>query len=153
LYDRGYKGFIYHSHGVVNRDFLRVGGKAVEGAIAPVGPSMVAEQLPDSNPIKKVALRLIKEYESAYGPGTRNVFASSTYDAYLLIAKAVPVALKKAKPGTPEFRQALRDALETSKEVVGSFAVYNMTPTDHFGVDSRARVLVHVENGEWKLLR
>jgi branched-chain amino acid transport system substrate-binding protein len=153
LVERGYKGPIYHSHGVVNKDFLRVGGKSVEGAIAPVGPVMVAEQLPDSNPIKGVALEFLKKYEGTYGAGSRNGFAPSSYDAFLLISHAVPVALKKAKPGTPEFRQALRDALENTKNVVGSFAVYNMTPTDHFGVDSRARVLVTVKDGEWKLLR
>jgi branched-chain amino acid transport system substrate-binding protein len=153
LVERGYKGPIYHNHGVINRDFLRVGGKAVEHAMAPTGPVMVAEQLPDSNPIKKVAMEFNKSYEASFGAGTRNAFAAYSYDGYLRLEQAVPVALKKARPGTAEFRQALRDALENSKEVVGTHAVYNTKPGDHNGVDRRARVLVEVVNGEWKLVK
>jgi len=153
LVERGYKGPIYHNHGIINKDFLRVGGKALEGAMAPTGPVMVAEQLPDSNPVKKTSLEFTKLYEGAFGAGSRNAFSAYSYDAYLLADKAVPEAMKKAKPGTPEFRQALRDALEQTKEVVGTHGVYNMTATDHAGVDSRARVLVRVENGDWKLVK
>jgi branched-chain amino acid transport system substrate-binding protein len=153
LAERGYRGRVYHNHGVINKDFLRVGGKSLESAFAPTGPVMVAEQLPDSNPIKKVALEFTKVYEGAYGAGSRNAFAAYSYDAYLLADHAVPVAMKKAKPGTPEFRQALRDALETTKDVVGTHGVYTMSPTDHAGVDNRARVLVRVENGDWKLVK
>jgi branched-chain amino acid transport system substrate-binding protein len=153
LAERGYKGIIYHNHGVINKDFLRVGGKNLEGALAPTGPVMVAEQLPDSNPIKKVSLEFTKAYEAAHGAGTRNAFAAYSWDAYLLADAAVANAMKKAKPGTPEFRQALRDALESTKDVVGTHGVYNMTATDHAGVDQRARVLVRVENGDWKLVK
>lgn len=153
LVERGYKGPVYHNHGIINKDFLRVGGKALEGAMAPTGPVMVAEQLPDSNPVKKTSLEFTKLYEGAFGAGTRNAFSAYSYDAYLLADKAVAEAMKKAKPGTPEFRQAVRDALEGSKEVVGTHGVYNMTATDHAGVDTRARVLVRVENGDWKLVK
>lgn len=153
LVERGFKGPIYHNHGVINRDFLRVGGKNIEHAMAPTGPVMVAEQLPDSNPIKKVALEFTRLYEAAYGAGSRNAFAAYSYDAYLRLAQAVPVALKTAKPGTPEFRAALRAALENSKEVVGTHAVYNTTAADHNGVDKRSRVLVEASNGEWKLVK
>lgn len=153
LVERGFKGPIYHNHGVINRDFLRVGGKNIEHAMAPTGPVMVAEQLPDSNPIKKVALEFTKLYEAVYGAGSRNAFAAYSYDAYLRLAQAVPGALKTAKPGTPEFRAALRTALENSKEVVGTHAVYNTTPADHNGVDRRSRVLVEASNGEWKLVK
>lgn len=153
LVERGYKGRIYHNHGVINKDFLRVGGKSLEGAMAPTGPVMVAEQLPDSNVTKKVALDFTKAYEGAFGPGSRNAFAAYSYDAYLLADQAVAAASKTAKPGTPEFRQAVRDALESTKELVGTHGVYNMTPTDHAGVDNRARVLVKVEAGDWKLVK
>lgn len=153
LADRGYKGRVYLNHGVINRDFLRIGGKSLEGAYAPTGPVMVAEQLPDTNPTKKTALEFTKIYESAYGVGSRNAFAAYAYDAYLLADAAVAVASKKAGPGTPEFRQALRDALESSKDVVGTHGVYTMTPSDHSGVDQRARVLVQVERGDWKLVK
>ena len=153
LVERGYKKQIYHNHGTVNRAFIKVGGKDVEGAIAPTGPLIVAEDLPADNPVKKVALDFVTRYEKTFGAGTRNGFAGYSYDGFLLLDAAVPNAAKKAKPGTPEFRQALRDALENVKNVVGTHGVYNMTPTNHNGLDQRARVLVHVENGEWKLLK
>lgn len=153
LRERGYKGPIYHNHGVINKDFLRVGGKALEGAYAPTGPVMVAEQLPDTNPIKKVALEFTEAYESKFGEGSRNAFAAYSWDAYLLADNAVAEALKKAKPGTPEFRPALREALENGGEVVGTHGVYDMSPTDHTGLDQRASALVQVENGNWKLVK
>lgn len=153
LRERGYKGPIYNNPAIINNDFLRVGGKSVEGAYAVTGPVMVAEQLPDSNPIKKVAMDFTQAYEKAYGPGTRNAFSAYSWDAYLLADQAVAAAVKKAKPGTPEFRTALRDALEASKEVVGTHAVYNMSKTDHTGVDDRSSVLVQIENGKWKLIK
>jgi branched-chain amino acid transport system substrate-binding protein len=153
LRERGYKGLVYQTHGSIGRDFIRVGGKNVDGALAPTGPLMVAEDLPDSNPIKKVSLDFFKQYEAQFGADTRNAFSGYSYDAFLLFAAALPEALKKAKPGTPEFRQALRDALENVKEVVGTHAVYTMSPKDHNGIDQRSRVMVRVDNGQWKLAR
>jgi branched-chain amino acid transport system substrate-binding protein len=153
LVDRGYKKQIYHNHGTVNREFIKLGGKTVEGAIAPSGPLIVAEDLPDDNPIKPVALDFTKRYEQTFGEGSRNAFSGYSYDGYLLLNAAVPVAMQKAKPGTPEFRQALRDALENVHNVVGTHGVYNMTEKDHSGLDNRARVLVRVENGDWRLIK
>jgi branched-chain amino acid transport system substrate-binding protein len=153
LVERGYKKPIYHNHGTVNREFIKVGGKAVEGAIAPTGPLIVPEDLPADNPVKKVATDFTKRYEQTFGEGTRNAFAGYSYDGYLLLDAAAAIALKKAQPGTPEFRQALRDALEGLKNVVGTHGVYNITPTNHNGLDERARVLVHVDNGVWRLMQ
>lgn len=153
LRDRGYQGPIYHNHGVINRDFLRVGGKALEGGFAPTGPVMVAEQLPDDNPIKKVALDFSKAYEGKFGEGSRNAFSAYTYDAYLIADAAVAKAKEKAKPGTAEFRQALRDAIENTREVVGTHGIYTMSPTDHIGVDERAAVLVRITDGNWQLVK
>jgi branched-chain amino acid transport system substrate-binding protein len=150
---RGFKGNVYHNHAVLNNDFLRVGGKEVEGAIAPSGPVMVAEFLPDSNPIKKVATTFITKYEGKYGAGSRDPYAAYAYDAYLIADRAVNTAKASAQPGTPAFREALRKAIETNKEVIGTHAVYNMTPTDHIGVDARAAVLVRVQGGKWVLLK
>lgn len=152
LKERGFKGNIYHTHGILGPDFLRIGAANVEGAYATSGPLMVAGDLPDSNPIKKVALDFFKSMEANY-PQVRNSFAGYSYDAVLLLKSAIPAAMKKAKPGTPEFRQALRDALEASKDVIGTHAVYTMTPSDHTGVDKRARVLVKVEGGAFKLAK
>lgn len=153
LIERGYKGKFYQTHGIANRDFLRVGGKNVEGTIFPVGPMLLAEQLADSHPSKKPALEYIKTYETAHGANSRSTFGGHGWDAYLLLNRAVPEALKKARPGTPEFRMALRDALENVKELPGVHGVFNMSPKDHNGFDGRAAVMATVENGDWKILK
>ena len=153
LVERGYKGKYYQTHGIANRDFLRVGGKNVEGTIFPVGPMLLAEQLPDSHPSKKPALDYIKLYEGAHGPNSRSTFGAHAYDAYLLLTRAVPEAMKKAKPGTPEFRMALRDALEGVKELPATHGVFNMSATNHNGFDARAAVMATVTNGDWNLLK
>ena len=153
LIERGYKKGIYHNHGTVNAEFIKVGGKAVSGAVAPTGPLVVPEELPDSHPAKKVSLDFTKRYEAAFGAGTRNAFAGYAYDAYLLVDAAAPAALKKGKPGTPEFREALRASLESVRNVVGTHGVYNMNAETHNALDERARVLVHVDNGAWHLMK
>ena len=153
LVERGYKGRIYHNHGTVNAEFIKVGGKSVEGAIAPTGPLIVPEELPASHATKAVSLDFIKRYEAAFGAGSRNAFAGYTHDAVMLLGAAIPEAAKKAKPGTPEFRAALRDALENVKNLVGTHGVYSPTAANHNGLDDRARVLVRVENGAWRLMK
>jgi len=150
LKERGYTGKMYQTHGVANADFLRVGGKDVDGTFLPAGPVLVADQLPASNPVKKSALAYVAAYEAAYGKGSVSTFGAHAWDAGLLMSSAVPVALKKAQPGTPEFRAALRDALEQTKDVAGAHGVFTMSATDHLGLDQRARVMVKIENGAWK---
>ena len=152
LKERGYKGKIYQTHGVANNDFLRVCGKDCEGTWLPAGPLLVADQLPDSNPVKKSALVYKSAYEKAYGPGSVSTFGGHAWDAGQLLVAAVPVALKTAQPGTKEFRKALRDALEGIKNLPVSHGVVNMGPTDHLGLDQRARVMVQIQNGQWKLV-
>jgi len=153
LVERGYKGRIYHNHGTVNAEFIKVGGKSVEGAIAPTGPLIVPEELPANAPTKAVSLDFTRRYEAAFGPGSRNAFAGYTNDAVMLLGAAIPEAAKKAKPGTPAFRAALRDALENVNNVVGTHGVYSPTPANHNGLDDRARVLVRVESGTWRLMK
>ncbi len=153
LVERGWKKPIYHNHGTVNAEFIRVGGKAVQGAVAVTGPLVVPEELPDSAPTKKVSLDFTQRYEKTFGAGTRNAFAGYSYDGMLLLNAAVPEALKKAKPGTAEFREALRAALENVKNVVGTHGVYNMNAKNHNGLDERARVVVQVENNGWHLVK
>jgi len=150
---RGYKGKIYQTHGVANADFLRVVGQDGNGAFLPAGPMLVYEQLPDSNAVKKSAADYVNKYEGKYGPGTRTTFGGHAWDAYMLLQRAIPEALKKAQPGSKAFRGALRDTLENTKEVSGSNGVFNMSPSDHNGMDNRARVMVRIENGKWMLLR
>ena len=151
LKERGYTGLIYQTHGVANADFLRVGGKNVEGTYLPAGPVLVARQLPASNPVRASAIAYVTAYEAKYGKDSVSTFGGHAWDAGQLMAAAVPVALKKAQPGTPEFRAALRDALENTKNLAGAHGIFNMSPTDHLGLDQRARVMVKIENGTWKV--
>jgi branched-chain amino acid transport system substrate-binding protein len=153
LKEKGYKGLMYQTHGVANNDFLRVGGKDVEGAFLPVGPMVIANQLPNDNPVKKSALDYVGKYEAAYGKGSVSSFGGHAWDAGVLLGNAIPLALKKAKPGTVEFRRALRDALEGSTNLAGAHGIFNMTPNDHQGFDQRARVMGTIENNTWKLVK
>jgi len=150
LKERGYAGQYYQTHGVANNDFLRVGGKDVEGTYLPAGPVLVADQLPPNNPVKASALDYIAKYEAANGKGSVSTFGAHAWDAGRLMSAAAAVALKTAQPGTPAFRAALRDALEKINELHGAHGVFNMSPTDHLGLDQRARVMVKIENGAWK---
>jgi branched-chain amino acid transport system substrate-binding protein len=152
LVERNYKGQIYHAGGMVNADFLRVGGKAVEGIYSPTPPLVVTEQLPTGYPTKKAGLEFLKLYEAKYGAKSRSQYAGHVWDAVKVLDVAIPVAMKKGKPGTIQFREALRDAMENVKNVTGVQAVYNMTPADHSGIDQRGMVMVKVENGTWKLV-
>ena len=150
---RNYKGKIYQTHGVANPDFLRVVGKDGNGTILPIGPMLVFEQLPDSNPLKKSAAEYINKYEAKFGKDSRSTFGGHAWDASVMLSAAIPEALKKAKPGTKEFRLALRDALENMKEVVATHGVYTMSPTEHNGLDNRARTMIKIENGKWVLAK
>jgi len=153
LNERGFKGTVYQTYGVANADFLRVAGKDADGSFFAVAPVMTVDELPDSAPMKKNALDFTRRYEEAHGPGTRSIFASNIWDGSMLVQRAVGMALKSAKPGTPEFRKAVRDALESTKDFVSTQGVFNMTPQDHVGYDERAAVMVEVRGGKWHLLK
>jgi branched-chain amino acid transport system substrate-binding protein len=146
---RGYKGKIYHNHGTGNRDFLRVCGADCNGTFLPTSPVLVAAQLPDDHPAKRLALAYIKLYEAQRGPGSVSAFGSYAWDAGMLLNRAVPLAMKAGAPGTPEFRRALRDALEGTKNFADTNGLVNMTPNDHIGLDQRARVMVEIRDGKW----
>jgi len=152
LVDQGYKGQVYQTHGAALQAFLQLGGKKVEGTILAASLMLVLPEIADSNPSKKLALDYIAAYEKLNGskPAT---FGANVYDAGLLLQQAIPVAAKKAKPGTKEFRAALRDALEATHELVGTQGVYTMSPADHSGFDQRGRELIVVKNGNWALLK
>ncbi|MDQ6621671.1 MAG: ABC transporter substrate-binding protein [Pseudomonadota bacterium] len=153
LASRNFKGKIYQTHGVANPDFLRVVGKDGEGTILPIGPMLVYEQLPDSNPVKKSAAEYITKYEAKYGKDSRTTFGGHAWDAYLLLARAAPEAMKKARPGTREFRAALRDAIENTNELVATHGVFTMSAKDHNGLDQRASTMIRIDNGRWMLAR
>jgi branched-chain amino acid transport system substrate-binding protein len=152
LRERGYQGPIYQTHGAVTYDFIRIAGPAAEGAIFASGPVMVPELQPEDAATRAPGLDFVTAYESAHGPNTRTQFAAHTYDALLILKAALPKALEAAEPGTPEFRNALRDAIENAGDVAASQGVFNYMPEDHYGLDERARVLLTVENGQFVLV-
>jgi branched-chain amino acid transport system substrate-binding protein len=152
LHRRGYKGLIYGNHGMVSPAFLRVGGSAVEGTIAVTGPVVVYDQLPEGTPSRGPATKFMQAMVEKFGPDSVSPFAGYSEDAFLLIKSALPSALKTAEPGTEAFRTALRGELEKTHDMVGTHGVYSMTPTNHNGMDDRARVLVQAVDGRWKLM-
>ncbi|WP_233865418.1 ABC transporter substrate-binding protein [Paraburkholderia adhaesiva] len=151
LKERGYAGKYYQTHGVANNDFLRVCGKDCEATYLPAGPLLVADQLPDSNAAKQSALAYKSAYEKAYGVGSISTFGGHAWDAGLLLQHAIPAALKAGQPGTKAFRDALRTALENTHDLAGAHGIFNMSATDHAGLDQRARVMVEIVGGKWKL--
>jgi len=151
LRDQGFKGTIYQTHAVATDDFIKLGKDKVEGTVLAAGPMLVIDEIADANPTRKVALAYIATYERQFGTNPAT-FGANTWDAGLLLERAIPIALKTAKPGTEAFRSALRDALENEREVVGCQGVFNMSPTNHNGMDERARVLATVRDGKFRLL-
>jgi branched-chain amino acid transport system substrate-binding protein len=148
---RGYTGLIYQTHGAASMDFIRIAGKAAEGVLMASGPVMDPEDQPDSALTKKPGLVLDKAYEAKYGPNSRSQFAGHSFDAFLVLERIIPVALKTAKPGTPEFREAIRQALLTERDIAASQGVYNFTDKDRYGLDDRSRILLTVKDGKYVL--
>lgn len=151
LAERGYKGKVYQTHAAATPDLMRVGGKTVEGTYVVSGPALLGDQLPESHPSKKQALNFVANFEKAYGANTRNQFAGHAYDFQIAMEKVIPMALKKGKPGTPEFRAAIRDGLETMGRTVFSHGVMNWTATDHEGYTMETGVMTKVVDGKFKV--
>jgi branched-chain amino acid transport system substrate-binding protein len=153
LTDRGYKGQIYGTHGLINADFVRVGGASVEGLQVPSGPVMVADQLPADSPLRKVALDFRKAYQQVHGSLPTDAFSAYTFDAWLVFADAAQRALAtKAEPGTPEFRLALHDAIAATRELTGTHGVFSFKPNEPYGLDKRSAVVIRLDKGQWKLV-
>ena len=149
LRERGYKGLIYQTHGAASMDFIRIAGASAEGVIMASGPVMIPEGQPDSALTKKPGLALDKAYEAKYGPNSRSQFAGHSYDAFEALKRLIPVALKTAKPGTPEFREAIRQAMLSEHEIAASQGVYNWTEKDRSGLDDRSRIILTVKDGKY----
>lgn len=152
LAERGYKGQLYGTHGLINADFVRVAGSSANGLMVPSGPVMVAEQLPASNPVRSVAIEFREAYKRKEGAYPVDAFAAYTYDAYLVFADAAARAMKHAAPGTPAFRTALRDAIAATHELAGTQGVYNFSPNEAYGLDKRSALVIRLEQGQWKLV-
>jgi branched-chain amino acid transport system substrate-binding protein len=153
LRERGYKGLIYQTHGAASMDFIRIAGPAAEGVFMASGPVMVPEDQPDSALTRKPGLALNTAYEAKHGANSRSQFAGHSYDAFLVLERVIPVALKKGKPGTPEFREGIRQALLTERDIAASQGVYNFTEKDRYGLDDRSRILLTVKNGKYVLVK
>ena len=149
LRERGYKGLIYQTHGAASMDFIRIAGPAAEGVIMASGPVMNPEGQPDNALTKKPGLALNAAYEAKYGPNSRSQFAGHSYDAFEVLKRVIPVALKAGKPGTPEFREGIRQAWLTERDIVASQGVYNFTEKDRYGLDDRSRIILTVKNGKY----
>jgi branched-chain amino acid transport system substrate-binding protein len=149
LRERGYKGLIYQTHGAASMDFIRISGPAAEGVIMASGPVMDPEDQADSALTKKPGLALDTAYEAKYGANSRSQFAGHAYDAFQVLLRVIPVALKTAKPGTPEFREAIRQAFLSEHEIAASQGVYNFTEKDRYGLDDRSRILLTVKDGKY----
>jgi branched-chain amino acid transport system substrate-binding protein len=149
LRERGYKGLLYQTHGAASMDFIRIAGAAAEGVIMSAGPIMSPETQADSAPTKKPGLTLNTAYEAKYGANSRSQFAGHSYDAFEVLKRVIPPALKAGKPGTPEFREGLRQAFISEKEIVATQGVYNWTEKDRYGLDDRSRILLTVKDGKY----
>jgi branched-chain amino acid transport system substrate-binding protein len=153
LRERGYKGLIYQTHGAASMDFIRIAGPAAEGVLMASGPVMDPEDQPESALTKKPGLTLDKAYEAKYGASSRSQFAGHSYDAFLVLERIIPVALKTAKPGTVEFREAIGQALISERDIAASQGVYNFTDKDRYGLDDRSRILLTVKDGKYVLAK
>src|ERR1700744_584468 len=149
LRERGYRGLIYQTHGAASMDFIRIAGPSAEGVIMASGPVMSPETQPDSALTKKPGLALDTAYEAKYGPNSRSQFAGHSFDAFEVLKRVIPVALKTAKPGTPEFREAIRQAFLSEREIAATQGVYNFTEKDRYGLDDRSRILLTVKDGKY----
>ncbi|MBY4871233.1 branched-chain amino acid ABC transporter substrate-binding protein [Burkholderia sp. Bp9017] len=152
LIERGYKGAIYQTHGIATPEFIKLGGKDVEGTLFPTQPVVVARTLPADHPARKAALAFVDAYEAKYGAGTVTQFAGDAAGVYPRLADAVGRALKTAQPGTPAFRTALRRELERAHELVVPNGVVNTSEKDHVGLDQRASVMGIVRHGQFVYL-
>jgi branched-chain amino acid transport system substrate-binding protein len=149
LRERGYKGLIYQTHGAASMDFIRIAGASADGVLMASGPVMNPEGQDDSALTKKPGLALNTAYEAKYGPNSRSQFAGHSYDAFEVLKRVVPVALKAGRPGTAEFRDAVRAALLTEREIAATQGVYNFTEKDRYGLDDRARIILTVKDGKY----
>ena len=132
---------LYQSHGVADDDFIKIAGSAAEGARLPTGAVIIAEQLPANHPQKAV----VTAYRKAYTEGFKenvSTFGAYAYDGLMIAVDAI----KRAGSTDPT---KVRDAIEQTKNFVGTSGVFNMSPTDHMGLDLKAFTLVEIKNGNW----
>jgi branched-chain amino acid transport system substrate-binding protein len=152
LRERGYKGPIFQTHGVATEEFIKLGGKDVDGAIFTGEAFTVVNDLPADSPFRKPTTAFIDAYKAANG-NIPSIFGAHLWDSMSHVERAIPAALKVAKPGTPEFRAALRDEIEKTKDFALNNGLSNMTPDNHNGYDERSAFVIEVKDGAFHLVK
>jgi branched-chain amino acid transport system substrate-binding protein len=152
LRERGYKGPIFQTHGVATEEFIKLGGKDVDGAIFTGEAFTVVNDLPADSPFRKPTNAFIDAYKAANG-NIPSIFGAHLWDSMSHVERAIPAALKVAKPGTPEFRAALRDEIEKTKDFALNNGLSNMTPDNHNGYDERSAFVIEVKDGAFHLVK
>ena len=147
LKDRGYRGQIYGSHGLINTDFVRVAASAADGLMVPSGPVMVADELPAGHPAREPAQAFRSTYKRLHGTLPEDAFSAYTFDAWLLFANAAARVDRKVEPGTPNFRVALRDAIVNTKALAGANGTYNFRPGQAYGLEQPSVVVIRLDKG------
>lgn len=132
------------SHGIANRKFIELAGDAANGVIFPAGRLIVVDEIPASDPQKKVLLAYRAAFKKKFGrePDT---FGGHAWDAIQLVVRA----LDKVGPN----RSKIRDEIEKTKNFVGIGGVFNFSPTEHNGLSKSSFVLVTIKNGDWTLVK
>ena len=151
LKERGYAGPIFQTYGSLNNEFLKVGGRDVEGTVmAASSKFLLLNELPDADPVKQRMVRVVKPYEAAFGRGSAVSYIMSLDDARQIAAYGIEKAVQeKKKPGTTEFRKAVRDAIENSKNLQLSQSSLSFSPTNHTNIDRDSVTLLTVKSGTW----
>jgi len=135
---------IYHAHGVASEEFIKLSGGAAEGARLPAAALLVAAKLPDNDPEKPVVLDYIKTYTGHYKEDV-STFGGHAYDALMILTDAIKRANSVEK-------EKVREAIEQTKGYIGASGTFNMSSTDHMGLDLSAFRLLEVKNGNWVLI-
>lgn len=151
LSERGFRGPIYGTHALINADFVRVAGSSAQGLLAPTGPVIVAEQLPNSHPSKKIAMDFRAAYQRVHNAPTSDAFSAYSFDAWIVLTNAAGRVAQKLEPGSVNYREALRDAVFSTKELAVTHGVLNYKQGNPYGADERARVIVKLDKGQWVL--
>ena len=142
----GIKTPMYNSHGVASKKFIELAGpENAEGILLPSGRLLVADQLPDNHPQKRLLTAYARGYEKRFNQPV-STFGGHAWDAVMLAAQAI----RDAKAATPA---AIRDALEKIKGFHGTAGEFNFSAQDHNGLTEEAFAMVRITKGDWQLVR
>jgi branched-chain amino acid transport system substrate-binding protein len=132
---------LFQSHGFGNIKYVEAAGEAAEGIIFPCGRLLIADQLPDSNPQKKLLVAYASGYKALYKEDA-STFGGHAYDAIT----ALTAAIERAKSTDADKIVA---ALEALKGFSGTAGVFNFSDEDHNGLAMDSIVMLTVKNGKF----